>query len=294
MTVGPEYWQSAVFGLLSPDAIRRQLIHRVLAYLQDAGLAVSGWQPTRVTGQQVDEVARIQHAGAGETFRYRALDALFALGPSIALRLTDNRGRQAEEFYAAAKSVKGGIPQNSPAGTLRRDLGSVNVVMSLLHLSDNPDNAAMESSVMLGPGFEDRWLPGQELHSYTTALELTQAKETRGFNEVLAAVRGRIICSLWPYLTSAGKALAVELAQRGELADPKAGTLIAAETREPGNLRPLAELLCLAFDSSMPPVDVADVQRVLGLHRCELDPWEYAVLATSTYFEPIRVFDNFA
>ncbi len=290
MNASPDIWRHTVFGLLSPDTMRRHLTTAVLDYLRKAGLEPSGWQVVRVTSRQIDEVAKSQRAGAGQTFRYRALDALFALGPSILLRLSDQLDRPPEQLYAAAKEIKGAFPQTSPVGTIRRDLGSINLIMSLVHLSDRPENSARECLVIAGPDAQDptRWLPGEGLAAYLTALETTQPKECRGFTEVLTALRGRIVSVLWADISPPGRALAADLARQGKLAEPKAGMQIAAELTGAGTAHPLSDVLGFTFDPSMPPVDMMDLQHILRLHKCELDPWEYAVLGTSTYFEPIR------
>jgi hypothetical protein len=129
---------------------------------------------------------------------------------------------------------------------------------------------------------------GSTLSGYLAMLAQTQPGEVRGYAEVLTAVRGRIVAALWHQLTGAGRALATELSCQGELADPKAGARIAAELSPAAGGHPLAATLPLAFDPVGPPIDMAEVAQVLAMYGCGLDAWEYAVLATSRYFEPVR------
>lgn len=288
----PDDWSRSVFGLISPDAVRRHLASQVLARLKDVGVEPTGWRTVRVGGAQIDAVADIQQAGAGQTFRYRPLDALFRLGPAIALRLGDRLARSSEELYRDVARVKGRtVPGCFEPGTIRHDLGLINAVLSLVHLSDSPSNARLESRAILGaiPDESRRaWAPAATLPGYLDAAAIGHPPERRGFTDVLTAVRGRIVAALWTDLTEAGHRAFTELAGRGALAEPGAGARIAAELTGPAAGHPLAEVLRMPFDPSGPVVDIADVEALLGLYGCALDPWELVVLATSIYFEPVR------
>ena len=287
-----EDWNRSVFGLISPDALRRHLAPQILARLREAGVTPTGWRSVRIGGAQIDAVADIQKAGAGQTFRYRPLDALFAIGPALALRLQDQQERPPEQLYGDLQRLKGRTtPGASEAGTIRHDLGLINAVLSLVHLSDSPSNSAQESRVILGPVAEDpdrAWAPADGLAGYLDALTAGLQPERRRFGDVLTAVRGRIAAALWTELTEAGRRTVADLVQRGALAEPAAGTRIAAELSPAALAHPLADVLRLPFTPGGPPVDIADVQGLLRLHGCALDTWEFVVLATSIYFEPVR------
>lgn len=280
-------WQEHVFCLISPDSVRRHLVTALLDRLAAEGFTPVGWRAVRITGSQIDAVAEIQRAGAGQTFRYRALDELFSLGPAIALRIEDGYDRPAERRYAVLKALKGGTPPNTRPGTLRHDLGSVNAVLSLLHISDTPENSARESAAILGdpytvPLFHDSaTLPG-----HVSMLESGLRRETRFHAEVLTAVRSRVAAALWDRLTDQGRDLVEELIAEGGLAAPKAGARIAAELRAAAG-HPLAAVLAMTFDPSDRHRDIADVAATLSLHGCAFDTWERAVLATSMYFDPV-------
>jgi nucleoside diphosphate kinase len=282
-------WQESIFCLVSPDSVRRQCVEAILQRLREAGFTAEGWLEVRLGGRQIDAVAEIQNAGAGDTFRYRALDALFALGPAIALRLHDEVPRSAAERYAVLHSLKGGTPPRSVPGSIRHEVGSVNAVLSLLHISDSPANSEQESAAMLGrspsfPAFHE----ASSLIPYLSALARTQLQETRGYGEVLVGVRGRIVARLWHQLGEGGRKLAGGLIERGELDQPDAGARILAEAGKDAAGHPLAPVLAHAFDPSSPALDMAELNTLLRLHGCECDAWETVVLATSQYFEPVR------
>lgn len=291
-------WQDSVFCLISPDSVCEQRVEAILRRLRTAGFAVAGWLEVRVGGRQIDAVAEIQNAGAGDTFRFRALDALFALGPAIALRLRDEVPRPAAERYELLHRLKGGTPPRSVPGSIRDEVGSVNAVLSLLHISDSPVNSERESAAITGrspsvPAFHE----ASTLAPYLSVLARTQPRETRGYGEVLTAVRGRVVGRLWHLLGEGGRKLAGDLIERGELDQPDAGARIlaeaaggagAAEGAEGAARHPLAPVLAHPFDPSAPAMDMAGLDLLLRLHGCGCDAWETAVLATSQYFEPVR------
>jgi nucleoside diphosphate kinase len=285
-------WSHSVFGLISPDAVRRHLAPQVLSRLEEVGVVPTGWRSVRIGGAQIDAVADIQQAGAGQTFRYRPLDALFRLGPAIALRLGDRLARTSEELYADIIRVKGRTTAGCfEPGTIRHDLGLINAVLSLVHLSDSPTNAALESRAILGAIAEESgrsWAAAETLAGYLAAAAAGHPVEGRGFTEVLSAVRARVVAVLWTELSDAGRRAFGDLTGRGALADAGAGELLAAELSAGSAHHPLAAVLRMRFDPAGAIVDIADVQDLLHLYGCALDPWEYVVLATSIYFEPVR------
>jgi nucleoside diphosphate kinase len=283
-------WQHAVFGLLAPDAFRRNLAGAVLDRLAAGGLAVAGWAEVLVADRQVDAVAQVQRVGPGQAFRYRALDAIFALGPAVALRLADTAGRPSDQLYREVKQLKGAsMPADTRPGSIRYELGSVNAVLSLLHVSDTPENAARESAAILrgdpdGPPVDELFGPPATLPGYLLTREAGSPAETRGHRDVVAAVRGRVAARLWPALSAAGRDEVVRLVALGQLGDPPAGARIAAELAGAAAADPLAGVLRSGFQPGPGAPDPDELDLVLRLHRIGLDPWERAVLATSRYF----------
>jgi nucleoside diphosphate kinase len=282
-------WQSGAFCLITPDCLRRQLARAVLDRLREAHFVPGGWRPVRIGGAQIDAVAVIQGVGAGKAFHYRALDCLFGLGEALAIRLEDTAGRAPQELYRQLSALKGSTPEKSRPGSIRHDIGCINAVMSLLHVSDSPENSARESAAILGDDPDAAaLLQPSHLADYLTLLASTQPRERRGFEDVLTAVRGRIVAALWKDLPARGRELAAELLGSGELAQPKAGALIAAELPAGPGRHPLAAVLARSFTPADRPAEIGDVPLLLQLHGCAADPWEHAVLATSCYFEPVR------
>ncbi|MGM9334544.1 nucleoside-diphosphate kinase [Streptomyces murinus] len=280
-------WQTHAFCLISPDSLREQRVGAILDHLAVAGFKPVGWREVRVTAQQIDAIAEIQNVGAGSTFRYRALDALFSLGPSVALRLRDEVSRSAAERYAVLHEIKGGTPPRTRPGSIRHEVGSVNAILSLLHLSDSPANAARESAAILGPEPLAAFHDGGTLDGYLSVLARTQPKESRDHVAVLGALRGRIVSALWTELGDEGRALAERLTARGELARPDAGRRLADLVRPEAAGHPLLAVLAHPFDPSAAPWDLSEVDLVLRRYGCACDSWETAVLTTSQYFEPV-------
>jgi nucleoside diphosphate kinase len=285
-------WRNTAFCLITPDCLRRRLAEAVLDRLLEAGYAPGGWRPVQIGGRQIDAVAEIQGIGAGKAFHYRALDSLFVLGESLAILLVDTRDRVPDNFYRALRALKGSTPEKSKIGSIRRDLGCINAVMSLLHISDSPENSARESAAILGAGPAAAWRETSQLGGYLSLLASTQPRESRDFSDVLTAVRGRLIAALWEDLPARGREMAAKLAGSGQLAEPEAGALIAAELPPGAAAHPLAAALARTFTPADSPTGTAaelgNVPLLLELHGCALDSWERAVLATSCYFEPVR------
>jgi nucleoside diphosphate kinase len=285
------FWTNRVLCLLGPDCLRRHLTRPVLDRFAAIGLRPAGWHLAQVSASRLDRMAELQNAGAGQVYRYRALDALFALGPALMVILADERQRPAEQLYAAVKEVKGNAdPRKSVAGTIRHDLGAINVVLSLLHASDGPEQAMIESGVLAAGVTPEQFRAAGDIGRLVEIIEATQPMETRAFAEVLAGVRGRVVAQLWPALTAAGRELAAGLASTGGLAGPDAGERLAGhiDLACDGSLRTLVDVLRAPFDGARTQPDMVAVERILGLSGLALDTWELAVLTTSTYFPPAR------
>jgi nucleoside diphosphate kinase len=284
-----ESWTDHVFSILAPDCVRRQLIEDALDKFAGMGLSVAGWRTQLVTPLQNDTIAALQGAGAGSTYRYRAIDALFDLGPAMILRLRDEKSRPAAELYEQAMKLKGGAHYTDwQPGTIRHDLGGINTVMSLVHVSDTPVNAAREATVALGADGAAGLLPGEALGAALPVLNAGRQPETRGHREVLTGVRSRVLAQLWGHLSDQGRSLVADANRRSALAEAPIGELIARELSSAGTRHPLAAVLRASFDPSQPPVDIQYVADLLALHGIGLDDWEFAVLATSMHFAPAR------
>lgn len=264
-------WNAELFCLIAPDAIRRHLVGPILSRFAARGLEPAGWCLRELTSLQIDTMHKLAMARSTHAYRFRCLDLLFALGPSILLRLADT-GRVDDSPYSRALAVKGASdPRDAAPGSIRHDLRAINVIMSLLHTSDGPAESQHESELLLNGG---TWRHPAELRELLMVLE-TGPAETRLFPEVLRGLRSRVLTVIWPVLGVEACATAARLAAAGELAAPRAGEKIALLAECPGHA--LLSILAAGFDQ---PVDVRET-RLLGL-----DDWETAVLFTSAYFPP--------
>lgn len=299
-TADPLWWRSRIFCMLGPDCLRRGLLDETMDRFRGIGLCPVGWRVAEISPSRMDAMSQAQEAGAGTVYRYRAMDALFALGPALLVVLGDAEGgRTPEALYRSANETKGNAdPARAEPGTVRHDLGSLNVVMSLLHLSDGPAQSAREARLLGGVGglFTADTEPvasaaapsAGDIREFGAVLAATQAPETRLFPQVLAGVRGRLLSRCWESLTPKGRALAAECAADGSLSTPEAGRRLAEEIPRDAESRALGDVLRIPFDGVEPPPDMARVRRVMRLAALDLDSWEYAVLTTSSYFPPVR------
>jgi nucleoside diphosphate kinase len=283
----PASWTDRVFCLITPDCLRRHLTNQVLDRFAHVGLRVARWRLAQITAAQLDMVAELDGAKRRDVYKYRAVDALFELGPTLQLVLADQDGRPGAELYATIQAIKGhSDPALAPEGSLRRHLKSVNEILDLLHVSDTPERSAIECGIFAGsdPGlFTDA-----EFAPALALIEAGQPIETRPFTAVLAGIRARLLGQLWSALTPPGRQLATDLHSRGELGDPKAGMLIAEHLEVHGDPVGLGDILAARFDGSAPRLDMADVRARMAVYGLTLDPWEFTVLATSSHFEPAR------
>jgi hypothetical protein len=125
--------------------------------------------------------------------------------------------------------AKGGSkPVNAVPGTIRGDLGSINVMLALMHSADSPADSQRESAVFAGAaGFEQ----GEpvDLARQLALLELGHPAERRGYEAVVAGVRARMIVALWDELSPAARGVARALLDRGipGLAEAEAGGELA-------------------------------------------------------------------
>ncbi|GCB47966.1 nucleoside-diphosphate kinase [Streptomyces sp. NL15-2K] len=275
--------------MVGPDAVRRQLVGEILDQFSEIGIKLLAWRSANIGPMCVDAMSETQGAAAGQTYRYRAMDALFALGPVVLLVLEDTEGRDHDSLYKAANELKGhSDPRLAASGTIRNSLGAVNVAMSLLHVSDSAAHSAREAVLLGGAARPADYSSADRMADYLTLLRAAQAPETRLFPQALAGVRGRLLSACWGSLTENGRRLAAERAAEGRLAEAECGRLLAAELPRGGTEDQFAELLSIPFDGSEPPCDMDRVQSLLRLHSLGLDSWEHAVLATSNYFPPMR------
>lgn len=282
-------WQRHVFCMIAPDCLRRGLTSTLLDRFRAAGVEPVGWSLVHIGSHRIDVMSQIQRVAPGEIYRFRALDTLFKLGPAVTMVLQDQNGRVAEELYCTLTRLKGNAdPRRAEPGTLRHDLGAMNVVLSLLHISDSPEHSARECAVLTGLTAPSDFRNASELSQIVAVLEATQPREIRGLPEVLAAVRGRVLAKLWDLLTAADQDQVFELAEKGSLGYTSLPEDILIRLDAVGADQVLTGFLRTQFSGDGQHPDLPAVHHRLTADGSGLDPWEYAVLETSVYFASRR------
>jgi nucleoside diphosphate kinase len=283
-------WRQHVFCMIAPDCLHRGLTSALLDRFHAAGVEPTGWSLARIGTHRIDVMSQIQTVAPGGVYRYRALDTLFELGPALVVVLRDRNGRTAEELYGALNELKGNAdPSRAEPGTLRHDLGAVNVVLSLLHISDSPEHSARECAVLTGLAVPSDYRDAPGLRQVVAILEATQPRENRGLPAVLAAVRGRALAKLWDLLPAPDRDQVSALAQKGRLGYAPLPEDILGRLDAAGADPVLTGFLRAPFSGDGLHPDLPAVHHRLTADGQGLDPWEYAVLETSVYFASRRI-----
>jgi nucleoside diphosphate kinase len=287
--------------VLSPDSFIRGLGRRIVDELLSTGceeVAARVVQPGSLLLDTIydDLASKRIHFG---TYRYRAIDALYGLGPSLALLLRGSPG-----IHRRFTEMKGSGPlERAAEASLRRRFGAVNTILGLLHASDSPEEAELDWRTF----FVREWnnlgrsdLPESHTRPATPGARVLAdlldrppgAREGRGFLQVRDQFRRTVIAHLWELVPSPGAAsLAEGLAK--DLAVPGGGPLdddLVARFAE--SLDGAADLLVRraltsSFTPDDPPLDVHRLWTSLLGYGIDVDPWSRAVLSTSQYFPPL-------
>jgi nucleoside diphosphate kinase len=280
-------WDRTVFVLLAPDALARGLGEAVLDRLDALGYRPVAWHVLWQRPLELDAFHEKNITHSWKAYLYRLVDQLFAFGPTVAMLVHDERPGDADrpDSHQRLRQAKGASePAEAGPGTIRGDLRSINAMLALMHSADCAADSRHESAVFLD---RDRFHtdPGG-LRTALRLLTLAGPPERRGYPEVLAGLRARVLAAAWDELAPAARA---ELAAPAEVADgltePGAGERLAA-LLPVGH--PLASVLCADFTPECPGPALDRVRPLLRVHATDLDPWEDLVLATSRRFEPRR------
>jgi nucleoside diphosphate kinase len=280
-------WERTVFGLIAPDALARHLGDVVLDRIEAAGYRPVAWQVIWHRPPDLDffHAQHIEHAW--QTYMYRLVDQIFAFGPTIALLVADEQPPGAEDSYQRLRRVKGSSdPVEAGPGTIRGDLGSINIMLALMHSSDTAQDAQRESSVFFfGTGGITLGADPRELRDLISMLQLACPAEVRGYREVLAGIRARLLASAWDELPVPARKTAAALLDAGVdgLAGRGSGDRLAEALPEP---HPLAAALRAEFTPDSPGPEPERLKSLLGAYGTGLDPWEALVIATSRRFPP--------
>ncbi|MER5887192.1 nucleoside-diphosphate kinase [Streptomyces sp. NPDC001941] len=297
-------WSRCVVVVVSPDSFLRGVGRRVVDEVLSCGceqLASRVVQPGSLLLDTIyDDLAQRRiHFG---TYRYRAIDTLYSLGPSLALLL---RGMPQIHGHFTALKGSGALERASP-DSLRLRLGAVNTILGLLHASDSPEEAELDWRTFF---VRDRNNHGPtDLPDHPDALSSPGARalaalldrpegarETRGFPEVREQLRRALVAHLWELLPRPeADVLASELLEPRELSvlpDAPLGDDFLARVAH--GLDGHADLLLRraltsSFTPDQPPLDTERLWRALDGAGISVDPWARAVLTTSQHFPPLR------
>jgi nucleoside diphosphate kinase len=279
------FWSTHVFVLLSPDAAYRGVHGDLVERLRKEGFPPVAARVVHAYPELVDELYADLIAGQWQTWRYRLVDASLGLGPAVGLICRHTGDGDPHDLLAARKGNQ--HPEQAKPGTIRRDLGAVNSIVGLMHSSDGPVESQREAAIFgLTPADAADDPDGID---YLCQLVAPATPETRDFEQVLAAVRTRLLAVLWAELPAG---------VRRQLRDrfPRTGALGGIGAGEA-----LADLL----DGLVPPallttvrcefephwrdrLRIGQAEQALRRHDVVLDRWERLVLESSLHFRPLR------
>ncbi|MFY1653071.1 nucleoside-diphosphate kinase [Solwaraspora sp. WMMB762] len=290
-------WERTVFMLLAPDALARHLGGQIVDRVVAQGFQPVAWRVLWHRPANLDAFHERNITQVWKAYLYRLVDQLFDFGPTVALLVRDVRPDPRHPSHARLRLAKGASdPADASPGTIRADLGSINVMLALMHSSDTPADSQRESAVFTdggfdsgagdGPGGYDGGDPA-DLRTLLDLLSRSAPAERRGYPQVLAGLRARVLALAWPELSDSARRSAADL-----LAGDLSGLAAAGAGEKAAGLlaggHPLAPILAAEFTPDRPGPDPARVQDLLAVHGTRLDPWERLVLATSRRFAPRR------
>jgi nucleoside diphosphate kinase len=281
-------WERTAFALICPDAVVRHLGSAILRRWEDHGFTPLAWTCLWHRPDGLDAYFERNITEVWRAYLYRLADRVFAFGPMVALLLYDNAPVDGRGSHQRLRAVKGpSEPAKAQAGTIRGDLGMINVSLGLMHSADSAAESRRETEAFLGrDGFPTGQHPA-DLHTLVALLESMGPAERRQYDDVLAGVRARIVAALWDELPAPARELAGKLQAGGvaALAAPGAGAQLAELLPAGHRLEPV---LSCEFLEGHPVIDMDRARALLRSYGADLDPWEELVLATSMRFEPRR------
>ncbi len=128
--------------LVKPDGVQRGLVGEVISRLERRGLKLAALKLMLVD----DALARRHYAEHLERPFFPGLAAFITSSPLVAMVW------EAVNAVSIVRQTMGETnPVNSPAGTIRGDLG-IDIGRNLVHGSDGPESAEREISLFFAPG----------------------------------------------------------------------------------------------------------------------------------------------
>ena len=128
--------------LIKPDGVQRGLVGEVISRLERRGLKLAALKLMQVD----DALARRHYSEHLERSFFPGLAAFITSSPLVAMVW------EADNAVIIVRQTLGETnPVNSPAGTIRGDLG-IDIGRNLAHGSDGPESAEREISLFFVPG----------------------------------------------------------------------------------------------------------------------------------------------
>ena len=128
--------------LVKPDGVQRGLVGEVISRLERRGLKLAALKLMLVD----DALARRHYSEHLERPFFPGLAAFITSSPLVAMVW------EADNAVSIVRQTMGETnPVNSPAGTIRGDLG-IDIGRNLVHGSDGPESAEREISLFFAPG----------------------------------------------------------------------------------------------------------------------------------------------
>ncbi|MCU7822139.1 nucleoside-diphosphate kinase [Kitasatospora sp. DSM 101779] len=231
-----DYRRTALL-VITPDAVRRHLARQVVSRVRAAGFTVAAHRLWPAAPPGLDPFHRRNEPVARDPRLRRTVEELFDLGPLLALGVQEGPGRPADGVHRRLAELKGrGDPAWSAPGSIRKDLGSINTVLNIVHSSDDAEDTAREAALFLeaGPGLPETGPAA--LDAAVRAAERGRPREDRGHDEVLGGVRARVLTGIRPSLPPEQREHADRWCEQhgaGGLAGPGGGALLAGSAARP-------------------------------------------------------------
>lgn len=129
-----EHMQERTFSIIKPDAVKKNLVGKILAHIETAGLKIIGTRMIHMNDMQAKEFYSVHKA---RPF-YNDLVKYMTSGPVVVSVL------QGENAVAKYRDVMGATnPKDAAPGTIRK-LYADNIEANAVHGSDSLENAQKE------------------------------------------------------------------------------------------------------------------------------------------------------